>query len=107
MTFQITFIEFLGAFLGGALLGALFFGGLWWTVRSLPSSRYPAGLMLASFVLRMGGALTAFYLLMGGRWERLLVSLVGFLAARLVWLRSVQAARGMPPGHAHANSGHP
>jgi F1F0 ATPase subunit 2 len=40
--------------IAGALLGALFFGGLWWTVRKGLTSTNPALWFLASSTLRMG-----------------------------------------------------
>jgi F1F0 ATPase subunit 2 len=37
----------------GLLLGAIFFGGLWWTVRKGASSEQPAFWFLGSLLLRM------------------------------------------------------
>ena len=72
----------------GVLLGAIFFGGLWWTVRKGVSSEQPAFWFFGSLLLRMGIALAGFYFVSGGQWERLLVCLVGFVIARLMvtWL---------------------
>lgn len=76
------------AVFAGALLGAMFYGGLWWTVRQGASSRRPALLFLGSLLLRMGVALTGFYFVSGGHWQRLLLCLLGFVLARLAvtWL---------------------
>jgi F1F0 ATPase subunit 2 len=71
----------------GLLLGAIFFGGLWWTVRKGVSSEQPAFWFLGSLLLRMSIALAGFYLVSGGHWQRLLVCLVGFVIARLVVTR--------------------
>ena len=71
----------------GVLLGAIFFGGLWWTVRKGFSSKQPALWFFGSLLLRMSIALAGFYFVSGGRWERLLVCLFGFLMARLVVTR--------------------
>lgn len=68
----------------GALLGAFFFGGLWWTVRKSLASPRPALWILGSLLLRMGITLAGFYWVGGGHWERLLLCLLGFLAARLL-----------------------
>jgi F1F0 ATPase subunit 2 len=65
-------------------LGLFYFGGLWLTVRHLPSSRSPALLTLGSFLGRTAVTLTGFYLVMGGRWERLLACFVGFLLMRTI-----------------------
>jgi F1F0 ATPase subunit 2 len=69
----------------GLSIGALYFIGLWWTVRRLPAVRAPALWTFASFGVRTGACVTAFYLTMQGRWENLLMCLAGFTLARL-WL---------------------
>ena len=72
----------------GTVVGALYFGGLWWTVRRAVASRRPGLLLLASYGLRTVGALALFYVIMGGSWLRLLVCLAGFLLMRqvLTWI---------------------
>jgi F1F0 ATPase subunit 2 len=82
------------AFSAGLLLGAIFFGGLWWTVRKGASSQQPAFWFLGSLLLRMSIALAGFYLVSGGRWERLLVCLVGFVIGRLVVMRLTRPSGG-------------
>ena len=67
----------------GMLLGAVFFGGLWWTVRMGVSSEQPVVWFFGSLLLRMSIALAGFYFVSGGQWERLLLCLVGFVIARL------------------------
>ena len=76
------------ALAAGVLLGAIFFGGLWLTVRKGASSKQPALWFFGSLLLRMGIALAGFYFVSGGHWERLLLCLLGFVMARLVltWL---------------------
>jgi F1F0 ATPase subunit 2 len=71
----------------GAVLGAIFFGGLWWTVRKCVSSQQPALWFLASLLLRMSITLAGFYWVSGGHWERLLLCLLGFVMARLLVTR--------------------
>ena len=73
--------------LTGVLLGAMFFGGLWWTVRKGVSSQRPALWFFGSLLLRMSIALAGFYFVSDGHWERLLVCLLGFVTARLVVAR--------------------
>lgn len=68
----------------GVLLGAIFFGGLWWTVRKGLSSKSPALWFLGSQLLRTSVTLIGFYLVAGGHWERLLACLVGFICARAI-----------------------
>jgi F1F0 ATPase subunit 2 len=71
----------------GILLGMIFFGGLWWTVRKGFSSKQPALWFLGSLLLRISIALAGFYFVSGGHWERLLVCLFGFFLARLIVTR--------------------
>ena len=80
------------ALLGGVLLGAMFFGGLWWTVRKGVSAKQPALLFLGSLLLRTGVALAGFYFIGRDHWERLLVCLLGFVMARLFATRFTRAA---------------
>jgi len=71
----------------GVLLGALFFGGLWWTVRKGTSSQRPALWFFGSFLLRTSLTLAGFYGVAGSQWERLLACLVGFVMGRLIVMR--------------------
>jgi F1F0 ATPase subunit 2 len=71
----------------GFLLGAIFFGGLWWTVRKGVSSKQPALWFFGSLLLRMSIALAGFYFVSGGHWERLLLCLLGFVVARFIVTR--------------------
>jgi len=74
--------------MAGMALGAVFFGGLWWTVRKGLSSPRSAIWFFGSLVLRMSIALVGFYFVGRGHWERLVVCLLGFIIARLIvtWL---------------------
>ena len=76
------------ALAAGGGLGAVFFGGLWWTVRKGVSSKQPVLWIFGSLLLRGGLALTGFYFVSDGHWQRLLACLLGFVMARLVvtWL---------------------
>lgn len=71
----------------GALLGMMYFGGLWWTVRKGISSNRPALWFFGSLLSRMSLTLAGFYFVSGNRWERLLACLIGFVIARLVVTR--------------------
>lgn len=71
----------------GAGAGAVFFGGLAWTVRRLPTSRVPARLVMAGLLLRLamvGAAAVAAGVLGLAALTGLLVAL---LAVRTLWLR--------------------
>ena len=92
------------ALVTGVLLGTLFFGGLWWTVRKGVSSKQPAFWFFGSLLLRTSIVLVGFYFIAGGRWERLLVCLLGFVMVRLIVtlrLRSGQARLSSPPVQHH------
>ena len=79
----------------GGVLGAFFFGGLWWTVRKGLSARQPAFLFLGSSLLRTGVVLVGFYFASAQQWQRLLLCLFGFVAARfaVTWLTRLPEAR--------------
>jgi F1F0 ATPase subunit 2 len=87
----------LPAFLGGFLLGALFFTGLWITVRRLPRASNPVLLILASAVLRLGLALPVLGLLAAGAWPRLLAALLGLLTARTLLILRWRPGRDPEP----------
>ncbi|KJS03589.1 MAG: ATPase F0F1 [Desulfobulbaceae bacterium BRH_c16a] len=91
------------AFTGGLLLGVFFYGGLWWTVRKGLVSPRPALWFLASYLLRTGIAMAGFYILSGGRWQRLLICLIGFLAARFF---AVRLSKTAGPGNLGREAGH-
>jgi F1F0 ATPase subunit 2 len=89
----------------GILLGMLFFGGLWWTVRKGVASKRPAALFLGSMLLRTGLALTGFYFVANGHWQRLLACLLGFALARLLvtrFTRGDKAPTGLSGEAGHA-----
>jgi F1F0 ATPase subunit 2 len=96
------------SFVAGIVIGSLFFGGLWLTVRRLgrnspagkrlsggsqpgarqSEARRPGLLFLASFAARIGVSVFAFYWI--GRWwdwYGLLAALVGFLIPRIILTR--------------------
>jgi len=90
----------------GLLLGAIFFGGLWWTVRRGVSLKRPAPWFLGSLLLRTGIVVAGFYVVSDGHWQRLLAGLLGFAIARLIVTRFAgpplehYGAPAQEPGHA-------
>ena len=77
------------ALVAGMVLGAMFFGGLWWTIRRGVTSNRPALWFFSSFLFRMTLILAGFYLIARGhQWQPLVMCLVGFIVARLIvnWL---------------------
>jgi F1F0 ATPase subunit 2 len=71
----------------GAVVGAIFFGGLWLTVSRLLRTGRPALWVLGSFVLRCGVALLGFYLVADDGWQSLLACLLGFVMSRQLLTR--------------------
>ena len=93
------------ALVTGIVLGTIFFGGLWWTVRKSLSAMQPGLWFLGSLLLRTGLTLVGFYFVSRGHWERLLVCLLGFVAARLIVIRLTRSAEQSPywkPEASHA-----
>ena len=72
-----------GPIVAGTLLGAVFYGGLWWTVRRV-AARSQALWLFGSFLVRSILALSIFYAYARSGWHALAACLSGFLAARLV-----------------------
>jgi F1F0 ATPase subunit 2 len=84
------------AALAGGALGMIFFGGLWWTVRRGATSEQPALWFFCSLSLRMCIVLAGVYLVAGADWQRLLLCLLGFTAARVIvtrWTRAMEVSR--------------
>ncbi len=74
----------IATFVGGIALGIIFFGGLWFTVKKLITAKIPALWMLGSFIVRVGIVLTGFYFISSGNWQRVVICLIGFIAARFI-----------------------
>jgi F1F0 ATPase subunit 2 len=80
----IDIVDILIALLTGSLLGAFYFGGLWWTVRKLISTEYPSSLFLLSVLFRTSFVVVGFYLILGDNWQRLIAGLLGFMLVRIL-----------------------
>jgi F1F0 ATPase subunit 2 len=70
--------------LAGMILGGIFFGGLWWTVKRGLQSKNPAKWFLLSLMVRIGITLAGFYFVGKGHAERMVACLVGFILARFI-----------------------
>jgi len=75
------------AAVGGAALGVIFYGGLYWTIRRGMQSPLPALWFSGSLLLRTVLVLGGFYAISGGDWRRLVACLPGFLLARVAVTR--------------------
>jgi F1F0 ATPase subunit 2 len=78
----------------GGLLGAIFFGGLWWTVRRGMESSQPGLWFFGSMLVRTAVVLAGFYLVADGQLARLLLCLLGFVTAKLAVMRLTRSAPG-------------
>ena len=87
--------------IAGAILGAIFSGGLWWTIQRALSSTRPAIWFLASLLLRTAVALSGFYLVSRGDWRKLAACLFGFLVTRMVMTRLARETVDKSPQAAH------
>ncbi len=76
------------AWFAGVLLAAIYFGGLWWTVRHLSEQKLPWLWLMASFALRAGLAVFVFYVIVVSAPDailpRLIAAVIGFLSVRVV-----------------------
>jgi len=77
-------LNLVSALVAGFLLGAFFFGGLWWTTQKGLSSRRPALWFFGSLLLRTGTAVAGFYFASGGHLGRLFMCLLGFVIMRRI-----------------------
>jgi F1F0 ATPase subunit 2 len=84
------------AWLAGGVLGAVFFGGLWWTVCRGISARQPALWFSGSLLLRVSIALAGFYRVSDGHPKRLIACLFGFFIARSIVTRLTRVSEKTP-----------
>jgi F1F0 ATPase subunit 2 len=72
------------ALIAGIIIGFIFFGGLWLTVKTGVTSKKPALLFIISFVLRTGITLLGFYFVSAGNFKKMVACLIGFTVARFI-----------------------
>ena len=92
---------FLGALLAGAILGFLFFGGLWLTVNWAQHSRHPGLITTISFWLRCLLMVAGLLLILKTYWLVGVVYLLGFVLMRIVFTRFIEGhgSRGTHSSH--------
>ena len=81
-----------GALAAGMVLGALFFGGLWWTVHRGLTAANPALWFGVSALIRMAMTLSGLYYVARAGWPSLVASLCGMLIARVAATRLTRIA---------------
>jgi F1F0 ATPase subunit 2 len=82
----------IGALAIGIVLGALFFGGLWWTVRRGLAAANPALWFGVSALARMAVTLSGLYYVARAGWPSLVACLCGLLIARVATTRLTRIA---------------
>ncbi len=97
-------VSLVAAVVAGILLGGMFFGGLWWTVRQGLSSQRAALWFLGSLLLRLSLVLVGFYFVLGDSWQRLLAGLLGFTVSRPIVTRFIREAA--QPSRLAGETGH-
>lgn len=80
-------LSLLAPLLAGIVLGGVFFGGLWWTVRLAMSSPWAGLWFFASLLLRTSIVLVGLYFACGDAWQHWLAALLGFVVARVIVTR--------------------
>jgi F1F0 ATPase subunit 2 len=75
------------AFFGGMALGAFYFMKLWKAVNKAVEGDMRATGFLTDFFIRTGVVTVGFFIIMSGRWERVVVALCGFIIAREILKR--------------------
>ena len=76
----------------GIFLGAVFFGGLWWTVHRGLTAANPALWFGVSALARMAITLAGLYYVARAGWPSLLACLCGLLIARVATTRLTRVA---------------
>ncbi|QDT97165.1 ATP synthase subunit I [Gimesia aquarii] len=90
----------------GLLLGALFFGGLWLTVKKLPKVSQPWLLFLLSGLSRTALTLCGFWFIgiwlsPDHQWQRIMICLLGFMMMRYFFTRYMNLANASLSRESH------
>jgi F1F0 ATPase subunit 2 len=88
----------------GLLLGGIFFGGLWWTVKRGMASPHPARWFLISLIVRSGIVVFGFYAIAGQDWQRWMACVLGLTLARYLITRKFKLPS---PVHGSGAEGNP
>ena len=85
-----TIFQNTGFLLWGVVLGLIYFGGLWLTVRRLGVVKHQALRMLSSFFIRNFLVAAGFYPVVLQGWQPTLICLAGFIVIRFVLTRRIK-----------------
>jgi F1F0 ATPase subunit 2 len=78
------------ALVAGAAAGLFYFGGLWWTVRRVPTSPRPHLLTLGSFAARTVVVVAMVVWLARQHWVLVVACLATFIAVRVLMVRRLR-----------------
>ncbi len=97
-------LHLLPAFAGGAVLGVLFFYGLWITIKDIDQMHNPAVRMLGSMLLRLSLVLAGLYGIgYYTGFAGVLAAAAGFMLARLLVVKHI-APTAAPHGSSNTSS---
>lgn len=74
----------------GAIIGVLYFGGLWLTLNKLTGTRQWGLWLGVSFLVRATMAVAGFWILGAGDWRRLLALATGFTIVRFLSVKRIR-----------------
>lgn len=74
--------ETLFCFLAGSAVGAVYFGGLWQTIKMLKTTKHTTRVLVVSWLVRNLFFIGSFFLLMQGSAHRLIAAFLGMMAVR-------------------------
>ncbi|MDI1230812.1 MAG: ATP synthase subunit I [Methylobacter sp.] len=79
----------IGVLVWGALLGLMYFGGLWLTLRRLTEVKYQTVWVLGSLAIRNVLAVVGFFPVVKLGWQYALICLLGFILVRFIVVRRI------------------
>lgn len=85
----------------GLLLGLIYFGGLWVTLKKMERWRRPWILVAGSFLLRNVIVLAAFYFLIMQHWSALIAAFIVFMITRQVIVHRTGSPKDQTPVKSH------
>ncbi|MEA1922615.1 MAG: ATP synthase subunit I [Pseudomonadota bacterium] len=74
----------------GAIIGVLYFGGLWLTLNKLTRAKSWGLWLGVSFMMRMTMAMAGFWFLGAGDWRRILALATGFTIVRFLSVKRIR-----------------
>lgn len=81
----------IGVLVWGALLGLMYFGGLWLTLRRLTEVKHQTVWVLGSLAIRNVLAVVGFFPVVRQGWQYALICLAGFILVRFIWVRRISS----------------